>query len=198
MTAQGNKGSTDAPAGGPKPADPAAPFEGLDPAVIAGKVFTEAAVRVSSVVKPAAAAAVATTFSFPLVLMIGGPVLPARAAAARRPRSQVADRTAVGRRRDAGIPGRGSTVNASGRAASTDRVEYTALSDRMGHLLVLRVAMGLIVVAWAALRPEAVGIDFAALLIGTVAYLVDLGRARVHASADGPVRLRRADQPPAA
>ena len=41
----------------------------------------------------------------------------------------------------------------------------------MGHLLVLRFAMGAIVVAWAALRPEAVGIEFAALLVGTFGYL---------------------------
>ena len=34
----------------------------------------------------------------------------------------------------------------------------------MGNLLLLRFAMGAIVVAWAALRPEAVGIEFAALL----------------------------------
>ena len=57
------------------------------------------------------------------------------------------------------------------RAVSADRMEYTALSERMGHLLVLRFAMGAIVVAWAALRPESVGIEFAALLGGTIAYL---------------------------
>ena len=33
--------------------------------------------------------------------------------------------------------------------------DYTALSDRMGYLLVLRLAMGLITVAWSAFRPEA-------------------------------------------
>jgi diguanylate cyclase (GGDEF)-like protein len=42
----------------------------------------------------------------------------------------------------------------------------------MGYLLLLRFAMGAVVVAWAALRPEAVGIEFAALLMGTVGYLV--------------------------
>jgi diguanylate cyclase (GGDEF)-like protein len=57
------------------------------------------------------------------------------------------------------------------RTLPTDRVDYTALSDRMGHLTILRFAMGAIVVAWAALRPEAVGIDLSALLLGTVAYL---------------------------
>ena len=59
----------------------------------------------------------------------------------------------------------------SGRAISTERSDYAALSDRMAHLLVLRFAMGAIVVAWAALRPETVGIDFAALLAATLGYL---------------------------
>jgi diguanylate cyclase (GGDEF)-like protein len=62
-------------------------------------------------------------------------------------------------------------VSSSARTVSADRAEYTALSDRMGNLLLLRFAMGAIVVAWAALRPEAVGIEFAALLMGTVGYL---------------------------
>ena len=57
------------------------------------------------------------------------------------------------------------------RATPTDRFEYAALSDRMGHLLVLRFAMGAIVVAWAALRPESVGIPFGALLAATIGYL---------------------------
>ncbi len=59
----------------------------------------------------------------------------------------------------------------AGRTATPDRAEYTALSERMGHLLMLRFAMGVIVVAWAAMRPEAVGIEFTALLVGTVGYL---------------------------
>jgi diguanylate cyclase (GGDEF)-like protein len=54
---------------------------------------------------------------------------------------------------------------------STDRVEYTALSDRMGHLTLLRFAMGAIVLVWAALRPESVGIELAVLAAGTGAYL---------------------------
>jgi diguanylate cyclase (GGDEF)-like protein len=62
-------------------------------------------------------------------------------------------------------------MSTSSPTFSADRVEYTALSDRMGNLLLLRFAMGAIVVLWAALRPEAVGIEFAALLIGTVGYL---------------------------
>jgi hypothetical protein len=46
------------------------PAPGVDPGVIADTVISEAAIRVGTVVKPAAAAAVATTFSFPLTLMI--------------------------------------------------------------------------------------------------------------------------------
>jgi diguanylate cyclase (GGDEF)-like protein len=62
-------------------------------------------------------------------------------------------------------------VNTSARV-SAERAEYTALSDRMGNLQLLRFAMGTVVVAWAAIRPETVGIEFAALWGGTVAYLV--------------------------
>ena len=32
--------------------------------------------------------------------------------------------------------------------------EYTALSDRMGYLLMLRIAMAIVVVAWSAIRPR--------------------------------------------
>ena len=46
------------------------PVAGFDPALVANAVFSEALVRVAVVVKPTAAAAVATTFGFPLVLMI--------------------------------------------------------------------------------------------------------------------------------
>ena len=35
--------------------------------------------------------------------------------------------------------------------------DYTALSDRMGYLLVLRLAMVAVTLAWAAIRPEALG-----------------------------------------
>ena len=62
-------------------------------------------------------------------------------------------------------------MSGADRAIATERSDYSALSDRMGNLLVLRFAMGAIVVAWAALRPEAVGIDFAALLAATLGYL---------------------------
>ena len=62
-------------------------------------------------------------------------------------------------------------MTSSSRSSAPDRAEYTALSERMGNLLILRFAMAVIVIAWAALRPEAVGIEFEALLAGTVGYL---------------------------
>jgi diguanylate cyclase (GGDEF)-like protein len=62
-------------------------------------------------------------------------------------------------------------VTTPGPQGPTDRLEYTALSDRMGHLLVLRFAMAFVVIAWAALRPETVGITFTALLVGSMGYL---------------------------
>ena len=62
-------------------------------------------------------------------------------------------------------------MTSTSRSSAPDRAEYTALSERMGNLLILRFAMAAVVTAWAALRPEAVGIEFAALLAGTVGYL---------------------------
>jgi len=58
----GSTGSSDAP----RPA----PAAGMDPGALAGNVINEAALQVAVVVKPAAAAAVATTFGFPLALMV--------------------------------------------------------------------------------------------------------------------------------
>jgi hypothetical protein len=46
-----------------------APIAGFDPGVVADTIVSEAMVRVATVVKPRAAAAVATTFTFPLILM---------------------------------------------------------------------------------------------------------------------------------
>jgi diguanylate cyclase (GGDEF)-like protein len=48
--------------------------------------------------------------------------------------------------------------------------EYTALSDRMGYLLILRLAMAVVTVAWAAIRPEALGMPFTTLLGVTAGY----------------------------
>jgi diguanylate cyclase (GGDEF)-like protein len=61
--------------------------------------------------------------------------------------------------------------------------DYTALSDRMGHLLVLRVALGVVVVAWSVLRPESLGTPLAwlsgasALYVG-VAIVAEAARRR--------------------
>ncbi len=41
-----------------------------------------------------------------------------------------------------------------------DRADYVALSDRMTYLLGLRVGFAIIVLAWSALRPEALGAPF--------------------------------------
>jgi hypothetical protein len=53
---------------GPRPT--IAPGLPLDPIVIADGVLAQAASQVAAVVRPGAAAAVATTFSFPLTLML--------------------------------------------------------------------------------------------------------------------------------
>jgi diguanylate cyclase (GGDEF)-like protein len=60
----------------------------------------------------------------------------------------------------------------SSRESRRDRRtdDYTALSDRMGYLLVLRLAMAVVVVAWSAIRPESLGTPFAALLGVSVGY----------------------------
>jgi diguanylate cyclase (GGDEF)-like protein len=49
--------------------------------------------------------------------------------------------------------------------------DYTALSDRMGYLLILRLAMAAVTIAWAAIRPEALGAPFSSLLAVTGAYV---------------------------
>jgi diguanylate cyclase (GGDEF)-like protein len=49
--------------------------------------------------------------------------------------------------------------------------DYTALSDRMGHLLVLRIAMGAVVVAWSFIRPESLGTPLSVLVAVTAAYV---------------------------
>ena len=50
--------------------------------------------------------------------------------------------------------------------------EYTALSDRMGYLMVLRIAMAIVAVAWSGMRPESLSTPFAAFLLVTGAYVV--------------------------
>jgi len=53
-----------------------------------------------------------------------------------------------------------------------DRADYTALSDRMTYLLMLRVALAAIVMAWSAIRPEALGGPLVALMAVSTAYVV--------------------------
>ena len=61
--------------------------------------------------------------------------------------------------------------------------EYTALSDRMSYLLLLRLGMALVVVAWAAIRPEVLGTSFAELVGITTGYLAAACARRVGAVA---------------
>jgi hypothetical protein len=70
VVALGDHGDRGTPKGTGGSSGGSAPVKGLDPAGFAGTVIYEAATRVSTVVKPVAAAAVATTFTFPLVLML--------------------------------------------------------------------------------------------------------------------------------
>ena len=49
--------------------------------------------------------------------------------------------------------------------------EYTALSDRMSYLLLLRLGMAIVVLAWAAIRPEVLGTSLAELIGITTGYL---------------------------
>ena len=49
--------------------------------------------------------------------------------------------------------------------------DYTALSDRMGYLLILRLSMAAVTIAWAAMRPEALGTPFTTLLAITGVYV---------------------------
>jgi diguanylate cyclase (GGDEF)-like protein len=56
-------------------------------------------------------------------------------------------------------------------ADAPERADFSALSDRMSYLLGLRVAMAVLIVAWAVLRPEALGMRLTDLLAITAAYL---------------------------
>jgi diguanylate cyclase (GGDEF)-like protein len=67
--------------------------------------------------------------------------------------------------------------------ASSDRADYTALSDRMKYLLGLRASVASLVIAWASLRPEVLGIMFDELAAVTAGYVglavvVELARRR--------------------
>jgi len=54
---------------------------------------------------------------------------------------------------------------------TADRLEYTALGDRMLLLLAMRTALAVIVMAWSAWRPELLGLSLVQLGLTTVAYL---------------------------
>src|SRR3990172_3916433 len=69
------------------------------------------------------------------------------------------------------------------RTGQPDRLEYTALGDRMILLLGMRFALGAIVVAWSGWRPEVLGMTPAALGAIAVSYLA--------LSAAGEVARRR-------
>ncbi|HEY8167157.1 MAG TPA: EAL domain-containing protein [Candidatus Limnocylindrales bacterium] len=64
-----------------------------------------------------------------------------------------------------------------------ERADHSALADRMTYLLWLRIAMALIVVLWAVVRPEALGVSFTVIAAGSVLYLagamtVEIARRR--------------------
>jgi diguanylate cyclase (GGDEF)-like protein len=53
----------------------------------------------------------------------------------------------------------------------TEATDYSALSERMSYLLLLRIALATVVLTWAAFRPEAMGVSFAVLAGVTIGYL---------------------------
>jgi diguanylate cyclase (GGDEF)-like protein len=57
------------------------------------------------------------------------------------------------------------------KAGQPDRLEYTALGDRMLLLLAMRVALAAIVVAWSAWRPELLGMTLGTLVAGSAGYV---------------------------
>lgn len=54
----------------------------------------------------------------------------------------------------------------------TETTDYAALSERMSNLLLLRLAMAAMVLVWAGVRPEALGVSFTVLAGVTAGYLV--------------------------
>jgi diguanylate cyclase (GGDEF)-like protein len=55
--------------------------------------------------------------------------------------------------------------------ARSNRADYTALSERMAQLLLLRVALAGMVLGWSAIRPEALGAPLQALAMVSAGYL---------------------------
>jgi diguanylate cyclase (GGDEF)-like protein len=56
-------------------------------------------------------------------------------------------------------------------SARPETADYATLSERMSNLLLLRIALAVIVLAWAAFRPEALGVSYPVLAGVTVGYL---------------------------
>ena len=160
-----------------------APAPGLDPGALAGNVINEAArSSVAIVVKPAAAAAVATTFSFPLALMVAVLLFlfVQRCLDARDPKLR-AGRRGPGRRLSAfqdeelivtstrtvspaiAVP---AASRPSPRPGPRDPSRLHGAQRADGHLLILRFAMARSSSPGRRSAPEAVGIEFEALLAG--------------------------------
>ena len=55
---------------------------------------------------------------------------------------------------------------------SPERADHSALSDRMTYLLWLRIAMAIIVMTWAVMRPEALGLPITVLAVGSGLYVI--------------------------
>src|SRR5687768_13665098 len=53
-----------------------------------------------------------------------------------------------------------------------ETTDYAALSERMSNLLLLRLAMAAMVLVWAGVRPESLGVSFTVLAGVTAGYLV--------------------------
>ena len=51
------------------------------------------------------------------------------------------------------------------------RADYSVLSERMTYLLVLRAAMAFVVLVWAAVRPEVLGVPLLVAVAGSLAYV---------------------------
>jgi diguanylate cyclase (GGDEF)-like protein len=69
------------------------------------------------------------------------------------------------------VPAVADQVDQAARPVPESRADFTSLGDRMSHLLVLRIAIGGIVAAWAVLRPEALVVPLTTLEALTVGYL---------------------------
>lgn len=55
---------------------------------------------------------------------------------------------------------------------TSERADYTALTDRMTYLLVLRLALAGIVLAWMSLRPETLGLPLRDMVLASTFYIV--------------------------